>query len=242
MILRGKNIKIASSAIIPETVVIHDDVTIEDNVVIHDYVVLYPKVTIKKKAEIYDFCVIGKLPTPAKAVSRPTLKDYHPVIIGEETVLCPHATIYTDVIIGNGTLLGDGASIREECRIGDNCIISRFVTVNYHTFIGNRTKIMDLTHITGNCFVGDDVFIGMLVSTANDNNLASRKYEEENTKGPVISNKSTIGTGSILLPAISIGEGSIVGAGAVVTKDVETNSLVMGVPAKFVKLIDNTPK
>ena len=77
-----------------------------------------------------------------------------------------HAIIYIFI----GTLIGDGASIREQCRIGDNCIVSRLVTINYNAKIGNRTKIMDNTHITGNMEIGDDVFISV-VATTNDNNI-----------------------------------------------------------------------
>jgi UDP-3-O-[3-hydroxymyristoyl] glucosamine N-acyltransferase len=66
-----------------------------------------------------------------------------------------------DVQIGEGALLGDGASIREGCRPGQNCLVARYVAINYETVIGDRTKIMDLTHVTGDCRVGLDVFISL---------------------------------------------------------------------------------
>jgi len=132
-------------------------------------------------------------------------------------------------------LIGDGASIREKCRIGSRCIISRYVTINYNTRIGDRTKIMDLTHITGNCTIGNDVFISLTVGMTNDNVPGAGVYDEARIKGPIICDDVFIGAGATLLPGIKIGEKAVIGAGAVVTKDVDAGKVVMGVPAKEVK-------
>jgi acetyltransferase-like isoleucine patch superfamily enzyme len=143
--------------------------------------------------------------------------------------------IFYDVIIGQNTLLGDGASIREQVRIGHHCLIGRYVTVNYNTTIGDHTRIMDLTHITGNCRIGSNVFISVLVSSANDNVVISRRYEEERIAGPQVEDGATIGAGACLLPGVHIGKGAFVGAGAVVTRDVQAYDVVMGVPARVVR-------
>ncbi|MGC9061004.1 MAG: transferase, partial [Thermoplasmata archaeon] len=181
---------------------------------------------------------IGKPPKGAKAVARKVSSELKTTRIGRDAVISPHAVIYTDVTIGEGTLIGDGASIREECRIGKNCLLSRYVTVNYNTTIGDYTKIMDLTHMTGNMKIGSHVFIAPLVASANDNNLGRKGYDEMFIKGPEIEDYVGIGVGAILLPYIKIGRGSIVGAGAVVTKDVPPNKVVMGVPARIVKELE----
>lgn len=231
----NKNAKISNKAKIPDTVVIHEDVIVEDNVVLHDYVVLYPGTVIKKGVEIYDNCVIGKLPTTPGSTARTYSSEYGQTVIGENSILCPGVVIYTGTTIGHNTLLGDNCSIREKCSVGDYCIISRNVSVNYETTIGNYTKIMDNSHITGNMKIGNHVFISVLVASTNDNSMGRDDNATENLLGPVVEDYVTIGAGASLLPGVVVGENSIVGASALVTKNVPAGKVVMGVPAKIVR-------
>ena len=187
--------------------------------------------------EIFPGAYIGKEPKGAGALARTPVFDKR-VVIGANSSIGPHAVIYYDVEIGEHTLIGDGASIREKCRIGSRCIISRYVTINYNTTIGNRTKIMDLTHITGNCTIGDDVFVSVLVGTANDNAIGHLGYDENQVVGPALHDGAAVGVGASLLPGVAVGEGAIVGTGAVVAKDVAPKTLVLGVPAKFVRSLE----
>ena len=113
------------------------------------------------------------------------------------------------------------------------------VTVNYNTKVGNKTKIMSHTNITGNMIIGNNVFISVLVSTTNDNNIGSKGYNESFVKGPIIEDNVLIGAGANILPGIKIGRNSIIGAGSVVTKDVEPFSFVIGVPGRVLRKLDN---
>ena len=230
--------KISTKSFIAQTAVIHEDVEIEDGVIIHDYVVIYPHTIIKKDTEIYDHCVLGKIPTSPGNTSRKLKSSYTSLVIGENCVLCPSVVLYTGTQIGNNNLLGDYCSIREECCIGNNCIISRNVSVNYNTRIGNNTKIMDNSHITGNMVIGDNVFISVLVATTNDNTMGREEYNEDHVLGATIRDRVTIGAAANILPGIIIGENAIVGANALVTKDVPENKVVMGVPARIVRDIN----
>lgn len=220
---------------IAKTAIIDPSVKLGLNVTIRDFVVIYPGVTISDNVEIMESSVIGRLPNGAGATSREVEREFGEVIIGSGSVISNHVSIYTDTIIGENTLIGDGASIREKCRIGDKCIISRLVTINYNTTIGNGTKIMDGTHITGNMFIGDNVFISVNVASTNDNNLGKYSFDQKRVVGPRIMDGAMIGAGANLLPGIEIGKNAIVGAGSVVTKNVEENTLVMGVPARLVR-------
>jgi len=215
---------------ISKTCVIHKNVKLGEDIIIHDFVVIYPNTIIKDGVEIYDHCVLGKLPTSPGIIKRKLKTKYPPLIIGKNSILCPGVVVYAGTKIGSRCLLGDNLSIREECSIGDECILSRNVTINYNTSIGNNVKIMDTAHITGNAVIEDDVFISVLVSTTNDNSMGRKKYDE-NMKGPTIKRAATIGAAANILPGIEIGENSIVAAGAVVTKNVPKNVLVMGIPA-----------
>lgn len=226
---------ISATALISKTSVIHDNVTIGENVIIHDYVVIYPNTILKNNVEIFDHCVIGKVPKAPGCVAREIKSNFNPVVIDENSILSPHCIIYSAVSIGKNTLLGDNCSIREDCIVGDFCIISRNVSVNYNTKIGNRTKIMDNSHITGDAVIEDDVFISVLVATTNDNSMGRSDYDENRVKGPWIKKGATIGAAANILPNVIIGENSIVGAGSVVTKTVPDNKVVMGIPAKIVR-------
>lgn len=227
----GANVQIG------EFVIVRPDVIIGKNTIIHPNVVISSGVKIGANVEIFPGAFIGKEPKGAGATARTPVFE-RKVLIGDNCSIGPNAVIFYDVEIGKNTLLGDGASIREKCRVGSFCILSRYVTVNYNTKIGNRTKIMDLTHITGNTIIEDDVFISTMVGMTNDNALGASGYDEEKIVGPKIKSKAMIGVGASLLPNTEIGEGSIVGAGAVVTKNVEPHQVVMGIPARLVKTIN----
>lgn len=225
---------------ISENAKIYEGAIIEEGVIIHDFVVIYPNVVIKSGAEIFEHCVVGRRPKSPGCTSRKLSAEFEKTVIGEETILSPGCVVYAGTQIGHNTLLGDNCSIREDCKIGNYCIISRNVSVNYNTSIGSRTKIMDNTHITGNAVIEEDVFISVLVATTNDNTMGREEYDEDHVGGPHIKKNTTIGAAANILPNTVIGENCIVGAGAVVTKDVPDHKVVMGVPAKVIRDVDNT--
>ena len=132
--------------------------------------------------------------------------------------------------IGDHTLVGDSASIREGARIGSRCIVSRCVTFNYEVTVGDDVKIMDCTHLTGGTQIGDGAFVSILVATTNDNQPT--RPGDRTLAGPRIEAGATVGAGAILLPGVVIGSNATVAAGAVVTRDVPMGSTVMGVPAR----------
>ena len=216
---------------IAEFAVVRRGVRLGRGVRIHPFVVIEPGVEIDDEVEIFPGAYIGKEPKGAGATARP-IQFQRRVAIGRGSSIGPHAVVYYDVEIGAKTLIGDGASIREQCRIGSRCIISRCVTINYNTIVGDRTRIMDSSHITGNCRIGNDVFISVLVSTANDNRMTTDHYDEDRMVGPRIADRANIGAGACILPGVRIGEGAFVAACAVVTKDVAPETQVMGVPAR----------
>lgn len=236
-----KNLNIDKSASVDKSVVfgvnivVMRNVQIEKNVIIGNNVVIYQDTIIGAGSKILDNTVLGRLPIGTKSIDREIMSSLAPLEIGENCVIGVSAVIYRGTFIANDVLIADNASVREECKIDDGVIISRCCTINYKTKIGQRTKIMDLTHITGNMIIENDVFISVGVTTVNDNTMGRENYSDVHVKGPVIRQFSTIGGGVSILPGVEIGKNCVVGMGSVVTKDIQDNSVVMGIPAVFIK-------
>lgn len=203
--------------------------TLGAGTVLHPHVVIGDWVDIGDAVEIFSGALVGKEPKGAGATAR-TPQFTQGLRIAANCVIGPHAVIYYDVEIGAGTLIGDGASIREQCRIGARCIISRYVSINYNTRVGDSVKVMDGTHLTGNMIVGDDAFISALVVTLNDNLI--RSGFGDHVVGPVIEPGAIVGGGATLMPGVVVGAGATVAAGAVVTRPVDIGARVAGVPAR----------
>jgi UDP-2-acetamido-3-amino-2,3-dideoxy-glucuronate N-acetyltransferase len=143
--------------------------------------------------------------------------------------------------IGNGTrvwqfcVILKGAIIGSECNICSHCFIEGDVN------IGNRVTIKNGVHLYDGVHIEDNVFIGSNVAFINDKFPRSKQYPEK-FLNIIIRKNASIGANATLLPGITIGENAMVGAGAVVTRDVPNNTLVMGNPARFVRTIDNNEK
>jgi acetyltransferase-like isoleucine patch superfamily enzyme len=206
--------------------------------VIHPHVVIADGVELAAGVEVFPGAFLGKEPKGAGALARQPVFE-RKLSVGAGSSIGPHAVVFYDVVIGENTLLGDGASVREQCRIGSRCILSRCVTVNYASTVGDGTKIMDSTHITGNAVIGRNVFISVMVGTTNDNVV--RAGFADHIAGPVIEDDVVIGVGASLLPGVTIGRGATVAAGAVVTRSVAPRTLVAGVPARFVRNLPDAP-
>jgi acetyltransferase-like isoleucine patch superfamily enzyme len=111
----------------------------------------------------------------------------------------------------------------------------RHITLGKNVFINHACTFLDLGGIT----IEDDVQIGPKVNLITENHPvdpAKRKYLD--LKSILIKRNAWIGAGATILPGVTIGENSIVAAGAVVNKDVPTNSIFGGIPAKFIKAIE----
>ena len=228
---------VGSGVSLGEFVVVRAGARIGNDVVIHPHVVIEAGVVIGDGVEVFPGAYIGKEPKGAGATVRESEFEKQ-VSIGANCSIGPNAVIYYGVSIGENTLIGDAVSILEQCRIGSRCVISRNVTINYNATIGDRTKVMDGTHVTGNCRVGNDVFISVMVGTTNDNAMGQEGYSDESTLGPTVGDGARIGAMANLLPGVTVGEGAVVGASALVTKRVEARTVVMGVPARFVRHVE----
>jgi acetyltransferase-like isoleucine patch superfamily enzyme len=107
--------------------------------------------------------------------------------------------------------------------------------IGNEVYIGERLLVIDELHDRNNIFIGDRVAIApcvILITSSQPNFSRIRKYLKAE-KGPIhIENDAWIGAGSIIYPNVTIGQGAVVGAGAVVKRDVDPYTVVAGIPAK----------
>lgn len=128
------------------------------------------------------------------------------------------------------------------CTIGDGTKVGTFVEIQKNAFIGKNCKISTHTFICEGVHIEDNVFIGHNVTFINDKvpratNLDGSMQTEQDWKvvETYIKKGASIGSSSTIMCGVTVGENAIVGAGAVVTKDVPANSIAVGVPAKVIK-------
>lgn len=217
-----------------------ESVQLGDGVALGNHVTLYPQVSIQADTIVMDGAIIGRLPIATQTITLATQPVFKPTQVGRGCVINSHAVIYTDNRIGNQTLIGDHASIREGCTIGDGSIIGRGTMLLYDVTIGNGVRIHDQVHVVGGTVIEDHVFIAMGVMMANDNGVYLSRFglDELHIQGATIRKFAVIGTNATLLPGVEIGQGAMVAAGAVVTKDVPPWTVAAGVPARVVRPID----
>ncbi len=190
---------------------------------------LYPNVRLGQDAEIGDYAVIGVPPRGREAGELP-------VVIGEGAVIRSHTVIYAGNRIGRGLQTGHGVMIREQNEIGDNVSIGTNSVVEHHVTIGNNVRLHSNVFVPEHSVLEDDCWLGPNVVVTNALHPLCPKAKEC-LKGATIRRGAKVGANATLLPDIVIGEMALVGAGAVVTRDVPPGVVVAGNPARVVKEI-----
>ncbi|MBV9622710.1 MAG: N-acetyltransferase [Acidobacteria bacterium] len=139
--------------------------------------------------------------------------------------------VYGDVTIGSYVNTGHHVLIREKTVTGDRIVIGSGTIIDGNVSIGNFVKIESRVYIPTHTTIGDYVFIGPGAVLTNDR-YPLRRRAEYDPRGPILENNVTIGANATVLPGVRIGEGAMVGAGSVVTRDVPPWHLALGSPAR----------
>jgi acetyltransferase-like isoleucine patch superfamily enzyme len=187
-------------------------------------------VVVGAHTEVFAGAVLGKPPATHSALLHTPTRG-GPLVIGRQCSLGAHAVLYEDVVIGDRSLVGDLASLREGARLGESCVVGRSVSLHPGVRMGDRSRVLDHTHVATRTSIGDDCFIGAHVVTSSDNSLGRLPYDSERVRGPQIDDGAVVGSGANLLPGVRIGAGARIAAGAIVTRDVEPQTTVYGVAA-----------
>lgn len=217
----------APGLVLSPTATVGERVTFGAHVVVHDGVVIGDDCTIG------DHAVLGKTPRLGKR-STASREELGPLVLAAGVAIGAQAVVFAGSQIAAGAIIGDQAFVRERTTIGPDTVIGRATGVDNDVIIGARVRIQSQAYVTAYSVVEDDVFFGPCAMTTNDA-TAARHPKGRPLEGATLRRACRIGGGAVLLPGVEVGEEAFVAAGAVVTSDVASRKVVMGVPARMVR-------
>jgi acetyltransferase-like isoleucine patch superfamily enzyme len=183
-----------------------------------------------RNTTIQENVIIG---TPSKDLMDINKKELPGAVIGSDSIIRSGSVIYSKVKIGDKFKTGHNILVREDTTIGNNVLIGTNSILENKCNVGNNVSIQSNVYIPTNTKIGSNVFIGPNACLTND------KYPtriKDDLVGPILKDGVTVGANATILPGLVIGEGSIVAAGAVVTKNVGAWKIAMGVPAREIDM------
>lgn len=200
------------------------------NVTIGPHSIVYNNVEIGDDTFVGSHCIIGE---PTVAIHSQRDSYVNPTLhIGTRSLIRSGSTLYAGSRIGDAFECGHKVTIRENTLIGNNVRVGTLSDIQGHCEIGSYVRFHSNVHIGHKSVVKDYVWIFPYVVLTNDPHPPS-----ETLVGVTVEEFAVIATMSVILPGITIGKDSLVGASSMVRKDVEAESVVVGNPAKPVASI-----
>jgi acetyltransferase-like isoleucine patch superfamily enzyme len=159
----------------------------------------------------------------------------------------PLRLIADDVVLGERVRMGPFLNLYG-CTVGDDTVLGSFVEVQRGAVIGSRVKLSSHSFVCDGVVIEDECFIGHGVMFTNDRHPRATTPDGR-LQGPQdwvlvptrVRRRASIGSGSTILCGLDIGEGALVAAGSVVTRDVPAHTVVAGVPARPVGPVPDAP-
>lgn len=139
--------------------------------------------------------------------------------------------------IGSGSRVWAFAHILPQAQLGSDCNVCDNVFIENDVVIGDRVTLKCGVQVWDGITIEDDVFVGPNVTFTNDLFPRSKVYPESFAR-TIIRKGASLGANSTILPGITIGTNAMIGAGAVVTRSVPPNAIVVGNPAKIIGYVD----
>lgn len=133
--------------------------------------------------------------------------------------------------VGDGTRIWQFAVVLGGARIGSNCNVCAHTFIENDVVVGDNVTVKCGVQLWDGLRVGNNVFIGPNVTFCNDKHPKSGNHDFK-VERTVIEDDVSIGANATILPGVKLSEGAVIGAGAVVTKDVAAGVTVVGNPAK----------
>ncbi len=188
---------------------------------------VYPNVELGEGAELGLWVIVGEPPMGHSAGELPT----H---LGRNARIRSHTVVYAGNAIGERFQTGHGVLIRESNRIGNDVSIGSHSIIEHHVQIGDGVRVHSNVFIPEYSVLEEGAWVGPSVTFTNAAYPRSPQAKA-NLRGPHLLAGAKIGANATLLPGVTIGKNALVGAGAVVVRDVPDGKVVVGNPARIVR-------
>lgn len=207
-------------------------VVIHSGAVIGPFAVIHGGTTIGERARIEAHSVVGQ-PEHGYAVGRMYPGAGGGTVIGADVVVRSGTVVYAAVQVGVNTLIGHHSLLRTTVHVGAETQLGHHLTIERASVIGRDVRCSPGSHITSSTVLADRVFMGAGVRTINDKTLTWRDPNRlPALVAPRFETGAKIGSGSVVLAGVTVGEHALVGAGSVVTHDIPPGALAYGHPAR----------
>ena len=213
-----------SASRIDPSAVVHDGAELGADVFVGHGAIVYPNVSLGAGSSIEPYAIVGNPPVEAHRAS-----DFRfpRTVLGEASVVRSHSVVYAGSSFGRGFQTGHRVLIREGTVIGDHCSVGTGAELYGDLEVGDHTRIQSYVGIGKGTKVGSFVWIYVQSLLVND-----RYPPAGGIDGPIVEDYAVIGASVIVHAGVRIGAKSLVGSGSVVSKDVPSERLVMGNPAR----------
>lgn len=203
---------------IHHTALVSPNAKLGSNVTIGAFSIIHENVEIGEETTVGAYCELG-CPTPRAAGK--------PLVIGKRALIRSHSVFYEGSTFGDDLVTGHRVTVREGTHAGLNLQIGTLDDIQGTCQIGNYVRFHSNVHIGQHSMIGNYVWIFPYVVLTNDPHPPS-----EVQQGVVVEDYVALATMSVVLPGVIVGKGALVGAHSLVTRHVEADTVVAGVPAK----------
>jgi acetyltransferase-like isoleucine patch superfamily enzyme len=191
--------------------------------------VIHANVELGEGGAVGDFVVLGVEPAGPTERSTPTR-------IGVSALIRSHSVIYAGNAIGDRFQTGHGVLLREAGEIGNDVSVGSHTVIEHHVRIGDGARIHSNAFIPEYSVIDAGAWVGPNVVLTNAIYPLSAGAKSD-LRGPHIRTGAKIGANATLLPGVVIGKDALVGAGAVVVRDVPEGAVVVGNPARVIRAV-----
>ena len=187
-----------------------------------------PWVELDDSAILQEFVQIGVLPAEGL--------DGRMTRVGPNVTIRSHSVVYAGVDLGAGVHLGHGVLVREDSVVGPRSSVGSHSVLELKVRIGSDVRIHSNAFIPEYSIVEDGAWIGPSVCLTNARYPVARDTKNK-LEGVTVRERAIVGAGAVILPGVVIGQGAFVGAGSVVTRDVPAGTVVVGNPARKIRMV-----
>jgi acetyltransferase-like isoleucine patch superfamily enzyme len=211
---------------------IYRPITLSTRAVIGAYAVIHGGTTIGEQARVEEHAVAGK-PEHGYAMGKTYPGTGGNTVIHAGAVVRSGAIMYAHTRCGQNTMIGHHTVLHTNVEVGAETQLGHHVTVEWDTCIGRNVRCSPGSHLTSATRIADRVFLGAGVRTISDKRMTGRDpHRKPVLDPPKFDTAARVGSGSVVLAGVTIGEHALIGAGSLVTRDIPAGTVAYGQPAR----------